>query len=272
MKIYEYDKSLSIFIPIFSQLPDNSWAGYTIGDFDLDGKKEIVYSTAYGNVHVIECQSEHTYSDIFQYQTGLTNSCHQMKTNDIDGNGKPEFWIGDNDFSIPFSYTIICFEADSNNTYSPKRKIIFLNSFGYPNRKIMSVDVDGDGKEEIFVNLDNSLYLLSYSKTDSKYKIVFFKRIPFNDLDNEIEDVNFYDLFNTGKKDMLVSIYRAFGSNPGDPYEEKTEIYRIETVAKVPKTNLFVNDYELQQNYPNPLIRPRLYNLIYRAKAMYRLQ
>ncbi len=252
VKIYEYDKSINNFIPIFSQLPDNSWAGYTIGDFDLDGKKEIVYSTTYGLVHIVECEGEHKYSHIFSFQTELTNAYHQFKTNDIDGNGKPEFWIGGNDFSIPFSYKLICFEADSDNTYSPKKSIIFLNSFGYPNRKISSVDIDGDGKEEIFVGLDNHLYLLSYSKMSSKFKSIFYKRIPFNDADNEIEDVNFYDLFNTGSKDMLVSILRAFGNNPGDPYEEKTEIYRIERTSEVVDKETARQKFELKQNYPNP--------------------
>jgi hypothetical protein len=253
VQIYEYNKDSNNFVWVFGQNMLQSWQGYAIGDFDRDGKKDIVLSTSEeGIVHVIECVGEHQYMDVFHDTTYLVNAFHQIKTNDLDGNGKPEFWIGGNDVSIPFSYTLLCFESDSNNSYSPKRKITFLNHFGFLFRKIMPIDIDNDGIEELFVGLDNFLYLLSYSKAEAKFNIVYYKKMKFNSDDDYVTDVNFYDLFNTDKKDMLVSWIDSYGTEPLQ-YYDKTGIYRIEkSTAVINNGNNVLSKFDLQQNYPNP--------------------
>jgi FG-GAP-like repeat len=72
--------------------------GFTVGDFDIDGKTDIIYASEYGNIYVLENEGTDKYSISWQGNSSIWNSHINFKTNDIDGNGKPEFWIGEKIF------------------------------------------------------------------------------------------------------------------------------------------------------------------------------
>ncbi|MBK7499524.1 MAG: VCBS repeat-containing protein [Ignavibacteriales bacterium] len=72
----------------------------------------------------------------------------------MDGNGKPEFWIGGEDFGYDFT-KLICYESNGNNSYNPVAEIEFPYLLSLNPAEATSIDVDNDGKEEIFLRIGN---------------------------------------------------------------------------------------------------------------------
>ena len=69
--------------------------GYSVGDFDLDGQTDIVFSTVRGKVFVIENEGDNLYSDVWQGSVESNNAYIHTWTKDIDKNGSRNsgFWL-----------------------------------------------------------------------------------------------------------------------------------------------------------------------------------
>ncbi|MDY0083728.1 MAG: VCBS repeat-containing protein, partial [Ignavibacteriaceae bacterium] len=113
--IAKYDSSLNNFVQsfYFQIQPNDAQGGFAVGDFDQDGKTEIVFGTALKMVYVIEAKGENEYQVVWLGDAPTYNAYMITSTDDIDGNGKPEFWIGGQDFNTGIS-TFWCYEADGD--------------------------------------------------------------------------------------------------------------------------------------------------------------
>jgi len=113
-------------------VPDLDASGFSNSDIDGDGYEEMVVGTIHGEVYVIEYQSGTGYQDIWSGTVETNNAYLHTATDDIDGNGKPEFWVGGDAF-----YSGICvtrftgFEATGNNSYEVVAKIDLIGIFSF---------------------------------------------------------------------------------------------------------------------------------------------
>ena len=67
----------------------------TLGDFDMDGKMNVASASAgsSGITSVWECTGDDQYQVVYQDTVRQPNGTDAFMTNDIDGDGKPEFYV-----------------------------------------------------------------------------------------------------------------------------------------------------------------------------------
>ncbi len=218
--IAEYRDSINNFEEVFrfSSIFESDISGFAIDDFDQDDKTELVISTGPGNVFVIENESENEYSIVNQFSFPSYNAFMQTVTKDIDNNGKPEFWIGGQDFLE--GVTIFqCYESDGDNSYKPVARIELTYLVSFYNYYIQAVDIDDDGKEELIISIGNVILILKFvgSPGNHQYKLWYAKIGEGTQPGAQFNPVSIADLDGDGNKDLLIpmerytpSIYYAF--------------------------------------------------------------
>lgn len=248
--ISEYRESINNFESVFEQIVDNDVpVGFSIGDFDEDNKTDLVYSTLWRNIYVIEATDSNQYSIVWRGTAPAYNAYMHTKTNDIDGNGKPEFWIGGEDFDHVVS-KFYCFESNGDNSYTPVASIEFTDLAPLYTAFLQSADMDNDGKEELIFNLGNKLIILKFvgKPNEHIYEMYYFKS---GELTQPLIGTYFlpstiYDFNKDGKKDILLSM--DIPTPPAISY-----ILIGDSVTSIAEDkNGEINQFELFQNYPSP--------------------
>ncbi len=209
--VAEFRNSINNFQELFrfSSLSEDGVSGFAINDFDLDKKTELVFSTAAGNIFIIENESENGYSIVNQFPFLSYNAFMQTITNDIDNNDKPEFWIGGQDFEE--GITIIqAYESDGDNSYKSIARIELRYLVSFYNYYIQSVDIDDDGKEELIISIGNVILILKFvgSPGNHLYKLWYAKVGEGTQPGAQFNPVAIADLDGDGKKDLLIPMER----------------------------------------------------------------
>jgi hypothetical protein len=249
--VAEYDSIINNFETVYIFADTNgSDVGYVTGDFDMDGKTDIVFGSVRGEVSLIENNGEHNYSRVFTSDLGYPNAYMMTGTNDIDDNGKPEFWIscsasyGTNDV---LRYT--CFETTGDNIYKAKYRLDFLNMFPLFTANIFAVDVDKDKKDEIIICIDEHVFIIKCVAeiADPAFKVLYMSR---NSSPGSYEGASMFDLNGDGYEELL--IHRLKYRNDGK-FKRSTDVFKPDFLTSVNSENNNTNlDYSLEQNYPNP--------------------
>lgn len=211
--IAELNDSINNFQTVF-QIPDEFEAsGFVVGDFDMDGQTELVYATGQGEIHIIEHRDANIYSENWQGIFPTFNAYMKTSTNDIDGNGKPEFWIGGQDFENGIT-RFQAYESISNNNYQEVAAIElrYINSF-YANQ-IMSKDMDNDGKDELIISIGQVILILKFNgmPNNHSYKIYYAKINELSEPTAIFEPVNLYDLNRDSLNDILLPFDKSIGN------------------------------------------------------------
>ena len=97
LNIFEYNPQTPNFdsIYFYDYTPiDQEFAGFVLNDFDQDGKTEIFTGSTHGDVLSIENNGNNSYAPNWLGQVETYNAYQLAQTNDIDGNGKMEIWVG----------------------------------------------------------------------------------------------------------------------------------------------------------------------------------
>ena len=249
--ICEYDSVMNNFLSI-AEIQDSIgyYAGYAIGDFDMDNKTDIVYGSLDGEVFVVENQSEHIYLKVWTKDIDGYHSYMQIATNDIDKNGKPEFWVSSttyNGFTDVTNFT--CFEYTSDNEYAETYRIEFVGVFPIYAANAFSRDVNNDGTEELVMCISNYIFIMQFkgSSVNPSYKIFYMTR---NNIPGGFFSVTMYDLDKDGYEELLINrdVMRSDGKS-----KRCTHIFKPDFVVDINnKTDSQVFDFSLEQNYPNP--------------------
>ncbi len=260
--ISEYDSSLNNFLPIAEiQHKLGFYSGFSIGDFDVDGKTDIVYGSLGGEVFVIEAEAEHSYSLVWEKDIVGMHSYMQIFTNDIDKNGKPEFWVSSTTNNGTTDITrFTSFEYTADNEYEETYRIDFVGVFPIYAENAFALDVDKDGTEELVICISNYIFIMQFkgSYANPSYEIYYMTR---DNLPGSFYGVTMYDLDNDGYEEMLIhrSVRRTDGQG-----KHTTFIYKPDFVVPVIDENeSVILGYSLEQNYPNPFnpTTTILYNL-----------
>lgn len=219
-------------------------SGFPIGDFDLDGKTEIIYAGGMGNIYLIECEGIDNYSMNWNGNTGVPNSYINFKTNDIDGNEKPEFWIGGEDFGLDFT-RLICYETNGDNSYIPVAEIEFPYLLSLNPPRASSIDVDNDGNEEIFLQLGNNVVIMKFTgnRNSHNYEIYYYRLFEFSILSIELFK------FANRQYPNLVLPMELWQNGYGRDFTQMFKHYLTVDVDEQANT---LNDYNLFDCYPNP--------------------
>jgi hypothetical protein len=246
-KIYEYDSFENNFIQKY--YGDKPVAGFIVYDFDLDGKNEIIGSDIYGKIVILECTGNDQYALSFELDTELYNAYQIFYTNDIDKNGYPEFWIGGNDF-VNDSFKFICFESASDNYYKRVTSISIKYLGAYPYGYATARDFNNDGTEEIFIVFNEFIFILEFAGGPNyhNYNVMYYGIVKPENSFIYMDNVTVYDIFNRGKKEIIVSLLEGTQTN----YFSRTYIYTNQIPTRVEDDLRIINNYYLFQNYPNP--------------------
>jgi hypothetical protein len=154
--------TLSMGISIWENLGDNQnslvWRDtvhdsyrFAFGDFDKDGRMNLVTSTlgSAGIVTVWECTGDDQYQTVYRDTVWQPNGADVFMTNDIDGDGLPEFHVAYENVPRGKIY-LYMWEADQAGTDVYQRTLVDSVSFSGDDWGRISEcgDIDGDGIDE----------------------------------------------------------------------------------------------------------------------------
>ena len=249
--IAEYRDSINNFEEVFkfASVFESNLSGFAIDDFDQDGKTEIVASSGPGNVFVIENKGENDYSIVSQFPFPVPNTYMQTATKDIDGNGKPEFWIGGQDFEAGVT-VFQCYEDENDNHFQTVARVELRYLTSLNNYYLQAVDADDDGKEELIISIGNAILVLKFVGAPNKhqYKLWYVKFGEATQPGAQFYPFGIADLDGDGKKDLAI------------PIEKYTPflIYNFTYILKQYKPNIVADppntekSFEVIRSYPNP--------------------
>lgn len=250
--IVEYRDSINNFEEVFryKSIFENDLSGFAIDDFNKDGRTELVISSGQGNVFVIENKDENEYSIVNQFPFPTYNAYMHTATNDIDENGKPEFWIGGQDFEGGIT-VFQCYEADGDNSYRPVTRIElrYLTSLS-STECIQAVDIDDDGKEELIISIGNVILILKLvgSPNHPQYKVLYAKLGEATQPGAQFYPVAIADLDGDKKLDILIPMTKY---TPSITYAF-SYILRRDEPSDVAESGINEISFETVQGYPNP--------------------
>ena len=210
--ISEFRDSINNFNTVFEyEYLDDTFSGFAINDIDEDGKPELIAGGSLGTLISIEAIKENTYEINWQGNFSTFNAYMKTTTRDIDGNGKPEFWIGGQDFQEGIT-RLECYEAKGDENYEPVAMIElrYINSLS--TFYLQTTDLDGDGKEELILSIANTILILKFtgSSNNHQYVIYYVKIGESSEPTAEFQPLTTAELDGDGKVDILL---------PFDKYE-----------------------------------------------------
>lgn len=259
--IFEYNPIVNNFDSVYrfnTQEPaPYDEGGYSVGDFDLDGKTDIVFGTGRGNVFVIENEGDNQYINSWQGSVESYHAYIHTPSNDINKNGKPEFWVlADAYYNGLGTTRLTIYETNGNNSYQAVGRVDLVGIFSFYAGTMQAVDIDNDGTEEIAVCIDQNFLILKFngSKNHHTYEVYYIKQ---NELfaagENSVYfGANVYDLLNNGEINILISMDHIIEQGGQFTSSRFTQIYKPDSTTSIGKDKLVPDAIKLYQNYPNP--------------------
>lgn len=252
--IAEYDSVTSQFVQndCFHQ-PAWYTSHYATGDWDMDGQMEFATGGIDGEVYILEVSGDDEYTLIYEDTVDTYNAYMSTSTNDMNGNGKPELWIG-GDKSIPggAETLITCFESSGDNQYGEVYKIRIPGIMSFDQYGVINTDVDQDGVDELMIWVEDHIFILQNTGPES-YELIYAHS---NDEWNLPPIYQTYlsttskDISGDGYPELLISMRNLIGDD--HHYYYFTEIYSpsgpllgVQPAIK-PETPLLI------KAYPNP--------------------
>lgn len=249
--IAEYDPKINTFKIVYIFYPPTKTFIYNfgIGDIDNDGKNDFVCCSWDGDVFVIENIGDNQYELVWSTLINCSNVNMTSVTNDIDSNGRKEFFVAGDGYVDGVGGTkLYWFESVGDNVYEIC-KVTFITGTGwYSENGLHSHDIDGDLIEDLIFDfgMTNVFFVL---KTDSNKN---FSVYVYNNLADILDEENLDAVTLYKPKDELHSdIIFSTHYYPSDKkfmsyYYKYTVPNTLETPAHLP------SKITLYQNYPNP--------------------
>ena len=192
-----------------------AWS-FAFNDFDLDGRKEFVTANlgSLGRVSVYENTGDDQYEMTYQDTVRIANGSDVFSGNDLDGDGKPEFFVA---FAVVgATFHLYMWEATGNNTY--ERTLIDQKTISVSwttDRRSKCGDLDGDGIEELVWAIPTKLFVYKATGNNQFQQVWEWTQDHGTD---ECLIVNIFDMNKNGYNEVVVG-----GSG-------KTSIFEVEAV------------------------------------------
>jgi len=217
-----------------------------VHDFDMDGKMEFVTSDGRGIVYWVEhTGADNQYSLTRLDTVAIHNTTFHTEGDDLDGDGRPECFIGGSGFtSQGYVNLITCFESIGDNDYEKSVEIQITGIGGFNPEMFTQSDVNGDGRNELVLSIGGTILVLKAVGNDD-YEI-FWVNQYFNEVLGTTGDVT-----GDGIDDVLRSkaIYRD------NNYSISTDLYHFDfgsTDILANKQTNRMKFFKLNALYPNP--------------------
>jgi hypothetical protein len=143
---------------------------FAFGDFDLDGRMNFATGDlgSSGWVEVWECTGDNQYERVYRDTVRQPNGADVFMTNDIDGDGLPEFYVAYENVPRGKMY-LYMWEAYQAGTDSYRRTLVDSVGFSGTNWGRISEcgDIDGDGIDELIWTTPN--YIKVYKGVGNLY-------------------------------------------------------------------------------------------------------
>ncbi len=247
--VAEYNPAINQFEERFSLHPTPNWivSGFSVGDFDGDGYKEFITGSALGDVYVFENVGNDTYTQVFHDTITASNAYLTTATNDIDGNGKSEFFVGGSSYLNGYGGNrFYWFEADADNHYQKVRSIFLTGTNVIGISELYNYDVNNDGKDELVFSFEIGLVIFTWNPA-GHFEVLYLDW--WENLNQNIHSITAYDLFNAGVLDLFITV-----KDIATPPRVRSFYYRNNVISGINddlnQENLSYN--LLHQNYPNP--------------------
>lgn len=249
-KIYvaEYDPVANRFVETYDTCPPKWGTGcFSIGDFDEDGYPEFATGQVNGHYYIIEASGNDQYEMILQDTISAANAYLTGETNDIDGNGQIEFFMGGSSFWNGIASSLVYWiEADGNNSYRKVRRFFLRGTEVFGLTKLYIHDVDADGIDDLVFTFEELIVILRWNNKTRKFEIFHIDKWESNN--QNIWSVNIFDVFNSGFPDLMVNV-EDFQTVP----RIRTYLYRANLPTGIAGDfNQFQDYFKLDQNTPNP--------------------
>jgi len=246
--VAEYDPVLNNFIKRYSYRPKD-WrvSGISTGDFDGDGYQEFVTGSIHGKIYLFENTGDNNYEMTYNDSVDTPNAYLTCATNDIDHNGKTEFFIGGSSYYNGMSGTrVYWFESNGNDSYTKIRSFFLLGTGVLGTTELYSYDANADGKDDLVFAFDHYVIILVWNNAEENFDLFYLNYINLGY--SSIQSVNIYDVSNDGRPDLLISIYDYWNVPRVQTYYLENLYYTSITYS--PK--ILPSELKLLNNYPNP--------------------
>lgn len=143
-----------------------------VEDFDNDRYPDILCADTDGDVMIFEIMGDQLSELSWQHRLPVRDT-YTLTAGDFDGDGNKDFFIGGyvTDVLNPernFWY-FEGFKNTGNNSYASMGSLLFNNVM--QQNAINSMDIDGDGADEIILGISPNLYVIKY--IDGSFKPIF---------------------------------------------------------------------------------------------------
>lgn len=255
--IAKYNSQINSYELIYYNRPQPEYftSGISTGDFDQDGKGNFATGSIGGKFYIYEYVQGTQYQVEFTKELETYNAFLTIMTDDMDGNGKPEIWIGGDFGSGVYGGVtrLFAFEASSPGIYEQVYQIDIRGLFSAIYGKLRYTDLDGDGIKDLFLTNANLAFGFNYDG-NGNYYMDFIKRMP--DLDSiyvyqSLDRVDIADLNGDG----IVEIIPQYLLNKGwqGSLEFRSVFLKRDKLTGIDDENIiYPSDYNLFQNFPNP--------------------
>jgi len=247
--VARYNQSINNYELIYHYRPSPHWFtfGFATGDFDDDGKNNFSTGSIWGWYYVYEYVSGNNINLEYQAELETKNAFLSVMSEDMNGNGKNEIWVGSDFSSSVYGGVtrVFVLEQAGNGTYQVVYQIDIRGLFSGIYGRIRYADVDGDGIKEIFLNNGTLVFCFKYSSQRNYYPDFIIDTWDYTTYEYDGTDVA--DLDSDGIQEFIMQKH----INPGYHYKS-IFLKRDETVGVEDHNYTVPETFQLYQNYPNP--------------------